>query len=419
MRRFLVLSLTLAGCAGKTNAPSTEPASAAPTPPTEATKLDLDALLARELDKLPAPRALSGPQGVFTAEVPAARPPEVKVTEGPAIASWSIGTEQDVQCIIYAQRMNIADVLNTLFTSAVLEKMSTTKIERIDAGEAGGQPFLEIDALYTMESAGHSAVGEIKLAAIAHHDVSLVCTHDEPGYRASFRNTIAALAATFKINEDAAPAKPSYHAIHAIEVAGARFGFHETVLVKDADDKLTHVTSIAMLVPTKDGKLSSMDTDVIEVTDKSGRMLEGKYVAVNDHEETTNLQLTQKDKKTYAVEGTAKGKPVKTEIVSKAGLVGEVGQYLLAAQALAKKNKKWTALVFDPSTKPDAAQEVGYEMTADKEDGMPIATMKQGEDRLRVTLDPQGHNVVLYLLGEDGKAAMTIRRVWVEGVATK
>jgi hypothetical protein len=381
-------------------------------------KIDLDALLARELDKLPAPRDLSGPEGVFTAEVPAVRPPEVRITEGPAIATWSIGTEQDVQCIIYAQRMNVADELNTLFTSAVVEKMSKTKIERIDAGEVGGQPFLEIDALYTMESAGHSAVGEIKLAGVAHRDVSLVCTHDEPGYRASFRSAIAALAATFKVSGDAAPTRPMYHAIHAVEVAGARFGFYEIVLVNDEGDKLTHASSIAMLLPTKDGRLSSKDMDIIEVTDKSGRMLEGKYVTVDDHAETTNLQLTQKDKKTYAVEGTTGTKPVKTDVVTKAGLVGEVGQYLLAAQALTKKSKKWTASVFDPS-KPDAAQEVSCEMTADKEGDLPIATMKQGDGQLRMALDPQGHRVVLYVLGDDGKAAMTFRRVYVESDAAK
>jgi hypothetical protein len=404
MRALCPVLLVLVACAPT----GTGPGITGPTADQE-----LDALLSRDLDTLPESRPVVGPAGLFVARVPASAEPSVRSIAGAAQIAWSLGTQELVQCVLFGQRMNVADVLSTTL-SEVYSRFSTSDLERIDAGELGGEPYLAVDVLYRVDSGGRTGVGELKILAVSHHAVTLVCTHDEPGYRRAFCDAVLAFTRTLVVMTDSDRPPSLYRAIHVIQVGEARVGFLDTWVEKLQGDEVTQSSSLALLSTRADGRISSLDVDTYEVSDEADRLLEARYVSTEDHVERANLELNQRDSKTYTVRGSHNGKQVRAELRPPEGLLGDYGQGRLAAAKLAAGVAAWSAPTFD-SLNPDNVLETTFTQSGADADGSPLVLVRQGDRLLRIAFDAHGHELRLNLVAADGRTPMTFRRVWVTG----
>ena len=370
-------------------------------------------LTSRDLTVLPEPRAVVGPAGLFVTKVPATEAPVLEMTEGAARVSWSIGTRESVQCMVYGQRMNVADLLSSALTN--VNKLATAaRLEDTDAGELAGEPFLAFAVLYGSNSCVGSDVGELKLIAVAHHALSFICTHDEPGYHGAFQRAVGAFTHNLVVITDSERPQPEYRGIHRISKSDTRVGFIDSWTETLQGDEIAYNSSLALLRVQSDNTLVGLDMDTYEVADASNHLLEARYVSIENHNELANIELSQKDAKVFNVYGSCAGRAVRAELAPVQGMFGEYGQARLIAESVARGDRAWSAPTFDP-LRPDAVQEVSFALSGSEEGGLPLVTVKRSDRDLQIAVDPHGHPTVIFLPNDHGRARLIARRVWSVG----
>jgi hypothetical protein len=173
-------------------APATEQTAKSSQPPT----LDIQAMLAREVEPL-AKKSVAFPGGAFTAEVEGAGEPAVAQGEGFVRVDVPIGTQGKLNCFLYPQNIDTAATLHRVI-SAVPQNLEVQQIRPTSVTPVGVDPLVFVEAAYEANSPQGKLVGLLKAAVFAAPEHALMCMHDELGYVKSFQRIVTSLAGSLK-----------------------------------------------------------------------------------------------------------------------------------------------------------------------------------------------------------------------------
>ena len=311
----------LAGCASSTPAGSQvrAPSNAAAAPPS----IDVAAMLTRESEAPASPFDVDvdlGEGRAFHARARAAAAPHLDTSAAQPTFAMSIGTQSDVTCTVYAQRVDPATTIGNAFRSAVGEGgQIMAQAPSVDVGREGATPILFAEAEFVSGPATRRKLALLKVAVAATASGSLVCAHDEVGYRRSFRDAVHALVSTARFGGgDAAARAPRYEEILVAKQAGVVMGF-EKVEIEDGPtrgSRLEHHYASAM------GATSTawLDVDYAETitTDAAGEIIDYTHVeeAAGVVTDRVALERQPAGRRHYAYKGQRENKVVEGSFVA-------------------------------------------------------------------------------------------------------
>lgn len=408
----LVLGLVL-GCGGAPPAanPGTDSAGTAPASQAKpAGDFDLEASLALESKGL-TDRAVSGPEQAWSVKVPSAGDPKVSVVEDIQVVEIPIGSDAVVRCQVHAEAVDPAGSLYGVI------KASAAQVEYREVRPAGvkllgGFPAAFLSALYVTDVPGGKAAGGLKMAIHARNERTLLCLHDELGYRETFQRVSSAFFETFK--EAKAPeSKATYTDISIVKLDDMPVGFGITQLLPGAKpgERERHDSSSSFL-PTSPKDVIFEDTFNITRYDRKGQITSDTFVEASQGEVNLQVTLTRAEDGKYTYDGKISGKAVKGALATPKGLTTS----LQTAATLRKKLKTGGAFQdtvdeYHPSVDPTAVVAVTYAHAK----GAPARqiTMKMGERVVTSEVDDDGMARVGSF--ELGKRKLTIERLRVDG----
>lgn len=415
MRAFSVLCtascsaalLVFAGCASTSEAGPTEANAAAATSSSKETKgLDVPAMLARELAELPR-HDVTVPSPAFTASVEGSAAPTYTPGENAGSLAIALGTQSPINCSVQPDRIDTASTLGRMVgLVAGNPKLKLREVRTVDFAVAREAPLFFAEMTYTADTPGGQAVGMLKVGIFAHPQLSMVCTHDEVGYRESFRRIVKGLATSVELSEPAADTR--FAEIQVLRLNEQPVGFMLRS-IEDGDDGATVFSSVTstVLMRTPTEPLAS-DSYVNEVTDQSGHVTKAVHVEVSSGEIETQLAL-ERDGKSYRYSGKWQGKSLEGHFESDA-LPGELVHAKLLREHLAKKAKAVLTLpTYSASTDPTQPTPISYRpMDAERAVEVELGGMKMG-----AKVDE--HGLVQDLRVPIGKLTLVQTRVYSRG----
>jgi hypothetical protein len=286
------------------------PAAAAPAPagPSLAT------LLAREATELPLTRPASTDGPSFA--VDAAGAPSFEVKDDVVQATIPIGTAEAVRCFVRSDSIPTASLLYTVIDN-VKKHFPKQAIAQLDVAIAEQIPYILAEVQYAAQADGKETFGTIKMMAIEREDDTLLCMHDEVGYRATFRRVAEQLARTLTL-PDAEHAEPASELTIAIARIGAqRVGFELSRHWAQPDGKHIEASSMALLLPGAAGQISSLDMRRATTSGKDGVVTQIRVAADENTALSRDLKIERTAAGKYHVEGTFRDKPAKADFTTK------------------------------------------------------------------------------------------------------
>jgi hypothetical protein len=305
-----LVALLLCGCAATPDGPAS-----------------LEAMLAREvraLESLP----IEHPTGLFRARAPGRLIEPFEDSDSSAYGRFEIGAGSPVACHFFFDRVDLASTLvrssDVILAQAATEVGTAVKraIERLDAGEIAGAPFLSLDWLFWMPTGG----GELKQRAASRGGRSVYCAHDSPGFRGSFEGFFAALVETLDFPGNRVP-EPFYREISVTSYREQRIGVSELRFFRDGTGDIRAETISATLTPTRSDAIGANDSHQVEWSHPNGALINAYFVAV-DGDAVTELELVRASRRAWEVEGRHRSEPLETRFESAGELASSFGEYL-------------------------------------------------------------------------------------------
>ena len=422
MNRFeLVLSLTavtlLSACGRGGEPPAAAPSSAAGAPSgTGANEGDqkgvnLEELLEREAGEL-TPRGVKSADSAWTAQALSAADPSVKTAEdGTVIVDIPIGTATPVHCQVFKDAVDPGSTVAG-FLAQSAQRVKFEQIVPAGVHVIKRAPAAFLDTLYTVDSAGGKQVGNLKIAFYADDRRSILCLHDEGGYRASFAKVSSGFFESFQL-QAAETLKPTYRDVSKTSIEDLDIGFGVTkVLPGEEKGGKTYSTQNSSFIPVSPGEMAIKDDISIVQVDARGRITKGVWVEAEGGELALQIKLTPGPKGGYSYEGSVSGKPVKGEIDAKQKLATPFDIIALMRKQ-AKSGKAFSEVLneYHPSLDPTKPTPVTYSRDAKaKPDEV---TAKLGAQSVTLTIDDTG--VPKSVVFPIGNKTLRIVREYVEG----
>lgn len=304
--------------------PPEEKTAAVRTPPPEAKgRVDLRAMLARELEKPLHVRAVKFPEGTFTGQTEAAGDAVVERHQGFERVQVPLGLGAALDCYAYPQMIDAAGSLQLILNDAA-QRVTMRQVRPVDVVAIGVNPLLFAEAAYTTKTPAGDALGLIKMGVFSTPDASLMCLHDELGYSKTFQRMLTAFARSFK------PVQPPettarFTALAVVKLGGHPIGFERHRIHDAADGGRVDEIVEAMLMPRSQSEILAKDSTTVAVSDPAGRVSAIDVVEGENGEVELQMSVKRTRGNKYSYEGVRSGKKVKGEFASSdpSGLPGE------------------------------------------------------------------------------------------------
>jgi hypothetical protein len=292
-------------------------ACAAPAPPAPLPEW-FEAARAREAAPL-ASHALASEDGAFRAVVPARLAAPIAADAAGYRFSLEAGAGSPIECLV--AREDALDPAGSLVTfsqqafdalGASVGKITMRRIDRVDAGAFGANPYLGVSWLYRVKAKDGDRVGQLQHALATRAGRSIYCRLHELGHAETFRRVVAALVETLEPRDR--PAPPSFSQISTRRVREMRVGFEHTTLTRKPDGDLRVETRASTLIPLDAETLEANDSTGIELARPDGTLIQQVYVESNDGELVTHLKLDPTSGGAWRVSGTFQTRPLEMEI---------------------------------------------------------------------------------------------------------
>jgi hypothetical protein len=309
----------------------------------------------REGEALPQ-QAVRSTDRFFSARVPAKLVGAVERHEGAYALSLDIGSTAPVDCWVYRDGVDLATSIAALSEetfSAIAEHLGEVqirRIERVDAGAMGGNPFLAIDWLYRLGAAGGPQVGQVKHLIASKDGRGVYCHHNEVGYAKTFRGVVAGLLESLQYAKPVA-AKPYFSEVSTLSIRDLRVGVEHTTLVRDSEGDTRIDTRMSMLLPVTADTLQASDTMGVEFARPDGTLINQVHIESTASGLVSNLELAPR-RGGWSVEGTFQGKPLSVQIGSTSRPSSWLGEALALRKTLAKSGTEVTLARWVPDADP-------------------------------------------------------------------
>lgn len=361
-----LLALALAaGCAGGPAGDALRPVPAPPSPEYAGTGME------REAEPLP-PSEVIGPEGVFTAQVPGTLTQPVEEGEERLKLLADVGAEAPLHCWVYLREVDLASELWRA-TVGVLGRPPVIEygLVAIDAGSFGASPWLEVAWGYGAEEDDGSVEPGLLKAAMAERDGgSLLCMHDEHGYRTTFRRAFAMLASTLELR-DVEPKAALAREIAVLSVDGLAIGVRTTELVPEGEAELRVVTRHASLSPVGSTLMAS-DSAETQTLDRDGALLGARFLQRRNGVSVSALRIDPGAGGAWQVRGAflgekleaALGPETPSSVLARRAVLAEMATGFAGAE-VAHSLREWV-----PVSRPQELSTVEVAVTAARDDGL-------------------------------------------------
>lgn len=402
----------LPSCGGQSPAAQSASGAAEPSPAAAANAkpFDFEATLKREATGLKE-RGVQGADAAWSAKVPAAGEPKLSRSENITLVDIPIGSESAVRCQVFADALDPAGTLHGVIKESA-ESVEYRSIAPSGVSLVGGLPAAFLETVYVTETAGGKGAGGLKLAIQVREEESLLCLHDELGYRQTFKDISSAFFSSFQVR-NAPPSANTYSESSKVRIGDTDVGFSWTrVQPGEAPGERKYRYSNTALIPTSPKDVIFNDGYEIYSYDAKDVLQSGTWVEGNGGEITLKVTLKRGADGKYEYQGEANGKPLQGILPAKKG----VSTSLDIAARLKKKLKAGGAFElvlseYHPSIDPTALVDVKY--SHKKGDPARQVTVTTGDRTLTADVDENGMAKVSSL--QIGKNKLTIERLKSEG----
>lgn len=350
----------------------------------------------REVSPLP-PVPIAAPDSAFVAGVEAQGTPVVRQPQGDHstyLIGVPIGTQSDILCFVAPNAMPLTNVMGAVLRElGTKEDVKVRGIGSTDAGALFDQPFFAADVVLVADAEVPPRLFQVKMMAVGlRGNGSMVCVHDEVGYRQTFRRVVTGLANTIQTASGERFGVPQYKEVFVARVDGIAIGVGESSYYEGRDKHLLMTSRMSMFVPRSPEEVLARDEVNETISDAGGNVLKETYVDLEGGELASNLLLERRSSRTYHVLGTHEGVPVDGELTTKEALPDDRAMARRLSETIARPGgpARITIPQWAPDIKPAAITELGVKRTgAPSPDGTP-AELELGERRIPVIVDAQG-----------------------------
>lgn len=363
---------------------------------------------------------VSAPDGAFLSAVEAQGEPVVRQPQGDRstyLIGIPLGTQSDILCFVAPNAMPITNVMG-----AVLRELGTKpeiKVRGIGSTDAGAlfdQPYFAADVVLVDDTTSPPQLYQVKMMAVGlRGNGSMLCVHDEVGYRQTFRRVVTGLANAMQTASGERFGLPLYKEVFVARVGDTAIGVGESSYYESNDRQLLMTSRMSMFVPRSPEEVIATDEVNESLSDAAGDVLKATYVDLEGGEIASNLLLDRRSPRVYHVTGTHDGLPVDADLAVEGSLPDDrsVARRLRETIVRAGGPERIAIPQWAPDITPLKITELGVRRT-----GVPAPTgtpadFELGERRIRVIIDAQG--LLDRMTVALGNNELTIQRVFQRG----
>ncbi len=353
----------------------------------------------------------------FDDDVRSRLPGEITIGPSRANKTWHVGAdiggEYPVVCFVHAKEMNLA---NTVSAQAAFdirsvsgemgEQVSARKLDRIDAGAIDGSPYLGLEILYSIGSGDDASIGLIKVWAANRDGATLVCKHNEIGFRDSVFRLFEHFVRDFDNRN--APPRPYYDEVHVAATGGRPVGILRMRFTRDDDGYTKVETDSSTLRAVGDGDVLASDRYDLMWAEAGGELINGYSTSTTDGSEERSLTLVNEEDG-WTLKGTLGGEDLEEALDAITAPLTPLGWYRLIRDAMTGES---TDPVSFTMWAPGAAPETLTDATFER-DGDTGGTLDAGPVTTRVAVDNDGFIREARTARDDTEVVFT--RVWRKG----
>ena len=257
----------------------------------------LEALFKRELPIPEQIQSASFSGGLLKLNVNAAEPPNYIRSQRVQGISFSIGSQSNVNCYVQDITLpgsNISNILNRIRSAeqvnALLEPVAEVKV-------VDDKPIAMVATYYKTND---GRVGDFKMAHLMLQDHSVNCTHDEPGFRATFKDLMIAMAS--QTQEKLNHYKIYDKRVYTVATSGLNIGFISEYHAKSSDE-IKQVSYQTLLIPSSESTIKTFDTQTINHLNSNGSI--SKNLSLGYLNEKPNYEMSFEELSTnrYQIQG--------------------------------------------------------------------------------------------------------------------
>ncbi len=361
------------------------------SPKTDKVQLKLDQAQKREANITNNYQVDSG-DNFFTAKITGSNQPVLQSHEDYYQVSVPIGADINAECFVYHEAYDTAASLMRLF-DGTLGEMQKTKIHNIDAGTFKDMPYLYQENMYLTKQ---NTIGVLKAISIPLDSSLLLCIHDTPGYRNTFKKMASSFARSVNIQHSA---KENWQREEILvwTLRDMRVGFTSSRAVPDENGDIKNVIETALLIPRSEDEALTHDEYNLTWELPNGELLGGRYSEAENGELKVNITLNTNEQGAYHVSGLFQGKQIDSPLKTEESLDGPFHQQREMVRAAAPKNGQSKTLhinTYVPSLNPLETMELSAKPTGELVDGHPEYEMLFLGMKATSIVDDLGHKAM-------------------------
>lgn len=385
--------------------------------PTQAPAVDYGALSEREVTGQYPTHDLNLLGGSFNAQLQATAPPIIangQTAEGVKVATltFRIGSSSPMVCYVRGTR-DVAGLVD-LKLDEIKKEMAKNNVKgRLDAPEAsveieGSHPVLYLDVPVTVTKADGDRPGLIKLAFSPRDGGSVLCMHDEIGYKKTFKRIVGGLVTSANVTGDYP--QPVYTEIGIAKVEGKTVGYTESY--EFVQDGAVKTLDVLALVRSKQAGGGILDQVERTTANAKGEILSLQRAIGTNREAITAVELKRgKSGNDYVYDGTVQKTKVKGSFTAARPLETKSALAGRMLQLGAGKLKELKYLVYNEAQKLEGPMEV----VATREDPKTISHKSENGDVWQTSIDALGlAERTIYPRDKNGER-MVVERAYSQG----
>jgi len=357
---------------------------------------------------------ITSPGGVLTGRMPGKIATKPQKSDESWYFSSDIGTDSPFECAFFEELLDVAHVTSLIsdnIVAAMVENIGPLQAKSLSAVSAShikGSPVFSLEWIYTVGEQGSAQVGLAKVRSTTIGETTLVCFHNELGYRSTFERAFETVVSSVK-GVDQEPAY--YEALYIQSVNDQPVGFMRMNFTEDADGDTRSVVVDGALIAIDNQTLSTSDSSSVGYSTADGFLINALASSAENGELVMDLQLNPLEGGGWQVSGEFQGKPLEVAIDGSAELHSDLGQVLATAELQRSTDRnKATLSTWVPSVDPVSLLPVDIVLNKDDRN---TGRMAVGGIDMQVKLDSQGN--MINGVGEVGPVRVTVERVWESG----
>lgn len=305
--------------------------------------------------------------------------------------TWSIGTQIPMECYLYKERLDIANMIKNMSES--LTKTSDLKqLAALKAGAVNNRPYLLTNHFFVGEFNNQKVATSVKVAVAGLPEATFACVHSELGYGETFekvfRSGLAGLNIMYPFTRNGTPV---FSDVSLIMVDSHPFGFTQDLAFR-SDDRTVHYVFDSLIAPTQEKSLNYQDTVSVAISNSAGLVERSSFAKVINGELNYQLVLEKQDLFKYYVKGKMKNEEVDKVFTTKAGIDDIFLRAAKRKKGLAANHKNFLIPEYLPEIKFDDLVAISYSSNGGKKSmTMIVPGMPGGEEKLRGEIDSVGH----------------------------